>query len=173
MIISASRRTDIPAYYSDWFFERIRAGYVLVRNPMNTHQVSRIILSPDVCDGIVFWTKNPLPMLGRLSELSDYPYYFQFTLNAYGRDVEPNIPQKDSVLIPGFIKLSRLTGRERVVWRYDPILLNEKYTLGYHLKYFEKLAQRLHPYTEKCIVSIVDNYRSICRGMKALHAEEI
>ena len=115
MIISASRRTDIPAYYSDWFFERIRAGYVLVRNPMNTHQVSRIILSPDVCDGIVFWTKNPLPMLGRLSELSDYPYYFQFTLNAYGRDVEPNIPQKDSVLIPGFIRLSRLTGRERVV----------------------------------------------------------
>ena len=72
MIISASRRTDIPAFYSDWFFNRIKEGYVLVRNPMNIHQVSKIKLSPDVVDCIVFWTKNPKPMLDKLDELKDY-----------------------------------------------------------------------------------------------------
>ena len=86
MIISASRRTDIPAYYPDWFYNRIREGYVCVRNPMNFHQVSRISLSPDVVDGIVFWTKNPLPLMPRLEELRAYPFYFQFTLTPYGKD---------------------------------------------------------------------------------------
>lgn len=94
MIISASRRTDIPTYYSEWFFNRLREGYVLVRNPMNARQISRISLSPEAVDGIVFWTKNPVPMLSRLGELEPYPYYFQFTLTAYGRDVEPNLPGK-------------------------------------------------------------------------------
>ena len=89
MIISASRRTDIPTYYSDWLFNRLKEEYVLVRNPMNIHQIGRINLSPDVVDGIVFWTKNPVPMLNRLSELERYNYYFQFTLTAYDKDVEP------------------------------------------------------------------------------------
>lgn len=88
MIISASRRTDIPAYYADWFFNRIREKFVYVRNPMNPHQISEVPLSPEVVDGIVFWTKNPLPMLGRLDELRDYPYYFQFTLTPYSTDIE-------------------------------------------------------------------------------------
>ena len=120
MIISASRRTDIPTYYSEWFFNRLREGDVLVRNPMNARQISRISLSPEAVDGIVFWTKNPVPMLSRLGELEPYPYYFQFTLTAYGRDVEPNLPGKNGVLIPAFQELSRMAGRERVVWRYDP-----------------------------------------------------
>ena len=97
MIISASRRTDIPTYYSEWLFNRLKEEYVLVRNPMNIHQIGQISLSPDAVDGIVFWTKNPLPMLHRLSELDKYNYYFQFTLNAYDRDVEPNIPSKNNV----------------------------------------------------------------------------
>jgi len=92
MIISASRRTDIPSYYSDWFYNRIKGGFVLARNPMNYHQISRINLSPDVVDGIVFWTKNPIPMLDRLGELKNYMYYFQFTITPYGKAVEPNIP---------------------------------------------------------------------------------
>ena len=91
MIISASRRTDIPAFYSEWFFNRIKEGNVLVRNPMNIHQVSRIALTPDVVDCIVFWTKNPKPMINRLSELEKYCYYFQFTLNSYAKDIEPNV----------------------------------------------------------------------------------
>ena len=87
MIISASRRTDIPACYSEWLFSRLKEGYVLVRNPMNPRQVSRVSLSPDLVDGIVFWTKDPIPMIKRLGELEPYTYYFQFTLTPYGMDV--------------------------------------------------------------------------------------
>lgn len=76
MIISASRRTDIPTYYSEWFLNRIKEGHVCARNPMNIHQISRIDLSPNVVDGIVFWTKNPIPMIERVSELEKYVYYF-------------------------------------------------------------------------------------------------
>lgn len=169
MIISASRRTDIPTYYSDWFFWRIKEAYVLVRNPMNIHQVSKISLSHDVVDGIVFWTKNPIPMIDRLDEISQYPYYFQFTLNAYGKDVEPNVPSKNDLIIPAFQKLSQKIGKDRVVWRYDPIFLNEKYTMEYHCKYFESLASKLHLFTEKCTLSFVDYYRNTERNMKPLN----
>jgi hypothetical protein len=168
VIISASRRTDIPTYYSDWFFQRIKESYVLVRNPMNIHQVSKICLSPEVVDGIVFWTKNPIPMIERLDEISQYPYYFQFTLNAYGKDVEPNVPSKNEVIIPAFQKLSQKIGRNRVVWRYDPIFINEKYTLEYHCKYFESLASKLHMFTERCTISFIDYYRNTERNMKPL-----
>ena len=173
MIISASRRTDIPTYYSEWFFNRLREGYVLVRNPMNARQISRISLSPEAVDGIVFWTKNPVPMLSLLGELEPYPYYFQFTLTAYGRDVEPNLPGKNGVLIPAFQELSRMAGRERVVWRYDPIFLSDRYTVEYHCRYFRVLAAKLGEYTEKCTVSFLDFYRSTARNMRSLHIREM
>ena len=168
MIISASRRTDIPCFYSDWFFNRIKEGYVLVRNPMNTHQVSKIDLSPRVVDGIVFWTKNPLSMLNRLDELAMYDYYFQFTVNAYGKDVETNLPSKQETIIPVFQKLSSIIGKEKVVWRYDPIFLNEKYTVDYHCKYFEVLADKLGQYTEKCTISFLDMYNHTCNNTRLL-----
>lgn len=98
MILSVSRRTDIPAFYSDWFFNRLKEGFVLVRNPMNIHQVSKIILSPEVIDCIVFWSKNPLPMLSRLDELKDYMYYFQFTINAYDKGMEAGVPKKEGII---------------------------------------------------------------------------
>lgn len=173
MIISASRRTDIPSYYSDWLFNRLREEYVLVRNPMNIHQVSKINLSPDVVDGIVFWTKNPVPMLEQLSELEKYNYYFQFTLNDYGRDVEPNVPSKNDVIIPAFQQLSKEIGRERVIWRYDPILLNEKYTMEYHCKYFRIMASKLSEYTEKCTVSFLDLYKNTARNVKPLELQDM
>ena len=173
MIISASRRTDIPTYYSEWFFNRLREGDVLVRNPMNARQISRISLSPEAVDGIVFWTKNPVPMLSLLGELEPYPYYFQFTLTAYGRDVEPNLPGKNGVLIPAFQELSRMAGRERVVWRYDPIFLSDRYTVEYHCRYFRVLAAKLGEYTEKCTVSFLDFYRSTARNMRSLHIREM
>ena len=168
MIISASRRTDIPAFYSEWMINRIKEGYVLVRNPMNIHQIGRISLSPEVVDGIVFWTKNPVPMLDRLSELDQYTYYFQFTLTAYDRDVEPNIPSKNEVIIPGFQKLSKAIGRDRVIWRYDPILFNDRYTMEYLYKYFRVLASKLGDYTEKCTVSFLDLYRNTARNVSPL-----
>ena len=142
MIISASRRTDIPSFYSDWMFNRLKEGYVCVRNPMNIHQISQISLSPDVVDGIVFWTKNPTPMLERIHELD-------------GKDVEKNIPSKNDVIIPTFKKLSSIIGKERIVWRYDPILINEHYTIEYHKKYFKKLCESLSNYTEKCTVTFI------------------
>lgn len=168
MIISASRRTDIPSYYSDWFYNRIKDGYVMVRNPMNIHQVSKITLSPDVVDCIVFWTKNPAPMLDRLDELKDYNYYFQFTLNAYGKDVEQNVPSKGTEVMETFKRLSDKIGPERVVWRYDPILLNGNYTIDYHTTYFEKLASKLSGYTEKCTISFIDFYKNITSNVKSL-----
>lgn len=169
MIISASRRTDIPSYFSEWFYNRIKEGYVCVRNPMNIHQISKIDLSPDVVDGIVFWTKNPIPMIDRISELEKYTYYFQLTLNAYGKDVEPNVPSKSDFIIPAFQKLSSIIGKDRVVWRYDPIFINEHYTIEYHKKYFQALCSKLSKYTEKCTVSFVDLYRNTARNTKPLN----
>lgn len=169
MIISASRRTDIPTYYSEWFYNRLKERYVLVRNPMNPHQISKIDLSPNVVDAIVFWTKNPAPMMTRLSELEDYKYYFQFTLSAYGPDVETNLPSKNKMIIPTFRKLSKEIGKERVVWRYDPVFFNEQYTLEYHCKYFKVLASKLGEYTEKCTVSFLDLYRNTERNIKSLN----
>lgn len=161
MIISASRRTDIPSYYSECFFNRLKERYVLVRNPINIHQVSKIDLSPDVVDCIVFWTKNPSPMLDKLGNLNDYNYYFQFTLNSYGKDIEPNVPSKNDKLIDVFKKLSDRIGPERVVWRYDPILINKKYTIDYHIKYFGTIAKHLSNYTEKCTISFLDFFPKI------------
>lgn len=168
MIISASRRTDIPTYYSEWFMNRIHEGFVLVRNPMNIHQISRISLAPDVVDGIVFWTKNPVPMIDKLANLKDYTYYFQFTITPYGKDVEPNVPSKNDVIIPTFKRLSDQIGPERVVWRYDPIMLSAKYTMDYHAQAFEKMANQLHKYTKKVTISFIDYYRNTTNNVKGL-----
>jgi DNA repair photolyase len=169
MIISASRRTDIPSYYSDWFLNRIKEGFVLVRNPMNYHQISKINLAPEVVDGIVFWTKNPLPMLNRLDELKDYMYYFQFTLTSYEKDVEQNLPSKSESLIQTFKTLSSKIGADRVIWRYDPILMNDKYSFDYHVRYFEKLAEELHDFTRKVTISFIDeDYRGVKNNIKEL-----
>lgn len=171
MIISASRRTDLPAFYSEWLFNRFKEEYVLVRNPMNIHQVGKINLSPDVIDGIVFWTKNPMPMMGRLSELEKYTYYFQFTLTAYDCDVEPNIPSKNELIIPAFQDLSKAIGRDRVIWRYDPIFFNDRYTMEYHCKYFRVLSSKLSDYTEKCTVSFLDLYKNTERNVRPLNIQ--
>lgn len=172
MIISASRRTDIPARYSEWFCNRLKEGWVLVRNPMSPRRISKISLAPDVADGIVFWTKNPVPFLEKLDALRDYPFYFQFTLNAYGKDAEPNVPSKSGVLVPAFRELSRRIGKDRIVWRYDPIFFNEKYTPDYHAEYFERLAGLLAGFTETCTVSFLDYYRHIGRNLEALDVTE-
>ena len=169
MILSASRRTDIPNYYAKWFMGRIREGFCYVRNPMNPHQISRINLSPQVVDCIVFWTKNPAGIMKYLEELRDYTYYFHFTLTGYGRDIEPNLPDKRRELIPTFQELSKRIGKERVIWRYDPIFLNEKYTANYHLKAFGEIADKLAGYTERVVVSFVDMYAKIRRNA-AIHS---
>lgn len=173
MILSVSRRTDIPAFYAEWFFQRIREGFLYVRNPMNPRQVSRIDLSPEVVDCIIFWSKNPAPMLERLDELREYPFYFQFTLTGYGRDIEPGLPDKRKEVIGTFQKLSEKVGEERVVWRYDPILVNDRYTMEYHWKAFEEIAGCLKGYTEKVIISFVDFYAKTLRNTKDLYIKSL
>ncbi len=173
MILSVSRRTDIPNYYSDWFFNRIKEGYVYVRNPMNAHQVSKIDLSPEMVDCIVFWTKNPEPMLKRLNELDAYHYYFQFTLTGYGKDIECNVPHKKERMLPIFQELSNKIGAQRVIWRYDPIIFTKKYTPEYHRKAFEQIATALKGYTEKCVISFVDTYAKNKKNMNLLEAYEL
>lgn len=168
MILSVSRRTDIPNYYLDWFLQRLKEGFLYVRNPLNPRQISRITLSPEVVDCIVFWTKNPEPMLDRLEELQDYHYYVQFTLTGYGKDLEPGLPDKRETLIPVFQKLADRLGDDRVIWRYDPILFTDRYTPAYHLKAFEEIAGSLMGYARKVVISYVDWYAKMNRNMEGI-----
>lgn len=167
MILSASRRTDIPAFYGTWFLRRLRDGEVLVQNPMNAARLSRVSLRPDLIDCIVFWTKNPRPMLDGFAEVEamGYPFYVQFTLTPYEKYLEPGVPDKAEVQ-ETFRKLSGKIGRARVVWRYDPILLNEDWTASRHIRRFEEMAAELCGYAERCVFSFVDPYAKISRAFK-------
>lgn len=172
MIISASRRTDIPAFFSEWFFNRIKEGYLLVPNPFNAKMVSRISLHPELIDCIVFWTKNPAPMLGRLHELCHYKYYFQYTLNPYGHDIENNLPPLEQ-RIETFKQLSEKIGKEKIIWRYDPILTNEKYDTAFHRKAFAEIAARLNGYTETCMLGFIDHYPHIRTAARQFHIDPL
>ena len=172
MILSVSRRTVIPAFYSEWFFNRLREGYIDVRNPMNIHQVSRVKITPDVIDCIVFWTKNPKAILTRLDELNDYHYYFQFTLNPYDTRIESSVPRKNEI-ISSFKELSSKIGSNRVIWRYDPILLTDTIDVNYHIQYFEELAKRLAGFTKRCVISFVDLYKKTSTNTKHLNLREL
>lgn len=167
MILSVSRRTDIPNYYSEWFLNRIKEGYLYVRNPLNFHQVSKIDISPQVVDCIVFWTKNPEPMFHKLEQLKDYQYCFQFTLTGYGKDMEPNLPHKREQMIPIFQRLSTMIGSNKVIWRYDPIVITETYSEEYHLKAFHEIASKLNGYCNRVVISFVDLYAKTKKNMKA------
>lgn len=173
MILSVSRRTDIPAYYSDWFLNRIKEGYICVRNPMNVHQVSKIDINPEFVDCIVFWTKNASPMLDRLDALSDYKYYFQYTITGYGKDIEPNVPNKKNIILPNFKALSEKIGTDRMIWRYDPIMFSRKYTPEYHLKAFGQISETLQGYTKKCVISFVDKYAKNSKNIAKANAYEL
>jgi DNA repair photolyase len=172
MIISASRRTDIPALYSEWFMNRIRAGWCLVPNPMNMKQVSLVSLRPQEVDAIVFWSKNPAPMIPYLGELSamGFRYYFQFTLNDYPGELEPNIPSFDNRL-GTFLKLSELIGSIRVVWRYDPIIISNVTPFDFHRERFRSIAEELRGATNRVMVSIVDFYQKTDRRLAQLEGQ--
>lgn len=174
MIISASRRTDIPAFYSDWLVNRLREGYVLTRNPMNYGQVSKILLTPEVVDCIVLWTKDAKHIMDKLKDIDDlgYTYYFQFTLTPYGKDIEPYLRDKEKI-IDTFIELSERIGKAKLLWRYDPIILNQTLTKEYHLEQFEYLCSRLRDYTDICTISFVDIYSKLSKTVKNQVLREI
>ena len=171
MILSVSRRTDIPAFYSDWFFYRIKAGFVDVRNPMNIHRISRIDIRPSVVDCIVLWTKNPRAMIGRLDELSGYKYYFQFTVNPYDKHIEEEVPLKRSAF-DTFRELSDKIGPEKVIWRYDPIFLSDRMDVAYHIRYFEEIAKRLSGFSNRCVISFIDLYKRVQTNTSRLNIRE-
>jgi DNA repair photolyase len=172
LIVSASRRTDIPAFYSDWFMNRAEAGFCLVPNPQNTKQVSYIPLTPDETDVIVFWTKNPAPMLKHIETLEDagFRFYFQYTLNDYPKVLEPGVPPV-SDRIETFVKLSGMIGPERVIWRYDPIIVSNRTGYSFHRENFSALCERLASFTRRVVVSIVDLYAKTERRLRKLEDE--
>jgi hypothetical protein len=140
MIINTGQRTDIPAFYSEWFSNRLKAGFVLVRNPYNPHSVTRYRLSPDVVDLIGFCTKNPAPMFRYMDLLQPYGQYWFVTITPYGKEIEPHVPNKLEVL-DHFRHLSEIVGTDRIGWRYDPILISDTWPVERHIKAFEYMAK--------------------------------
>ncbi len=171
MIISASRRTDIPALYAEWFIRRIRAGYCLVPNPFNPRQVSTVSLRTEDVDVIVFWTRHPRPLFAYLDELDrrGYRYYFHYTLLGYPREIDPFTPPLE-VALKTFQELSRRVGAARVFWRYDPILLGSLCDVNFHYHNFVHIARALQGYTSRCVVSRCTMYRKTVRHMRELAA---
>lgn len=157
MIINVSSRTDIPSYYADWFYNRLKAGFVDVRNPYYPELVTRYSLRKEVTDGFVFCTKDPLPMLSRIDLLQAYKQYWMVTITPYGKDLEPNVRDKHQIM-ETFKQLSEIVGKKCMSWRYDPILITKKYSLEYHIHAFESMAKELAPYCDCCIISFLDLY---------------
>ena len=153
-------RTDIPAFYSKWLINRIREGYVLVRNPYYPNQVTKYNLSPEVVDCLAFCTKNPEPMLKYLDELDKYRQYWFVTITPYGKDIEPNVPNKQ-VVIENFKKLSKHIGANSIGWRYDPIFIGNGFDVKKHIDCFETMAKELKNYTHNCTISFLDLYEKV------------
>jgi len=163
MIINTGQRTDIPAFYAKWFANRLEEGLVCVRNPFDPAQVSRYRLDPSVVDAIGFCTKNPAPMFPYMDLLKDYGQYWFVTITPYGRDIEPNVPDKHR-LVEDFKKLSGIVGINSIGWRFDPILLSERYTAEYHLNAFGQIASALDGYTKTAVISFIDLYPKVRRN---------
>ena len=155
MIINTGQRTDIPAFYSEWFMNRIREGYVMVRNPFYPEQVTRYSLDPAVVDVLAFCTKDPSPMIPYLDEISPFRQFWFVTITPYGRDIEENVPPKERVM-DAFRRVSEKVGPKAMSWRYDPIFISEKYPIEFHIEAFEKMAAELEGYTEQAVVSFID-----------------
>lgn len=163
MIIQTGMRTDIPAFYSKWLINRIKEGYVLVRNPYNPSQVTRYSISPDVVDLIAFCTKNPAPMLPHMDVLKPYGQYWFVTITPYGKEIEPNVPNKE-IVMADFKKLSDIVGVDSMGWRYDPIFIDKKHPVEWHTSEFEKMAGMLSGYTRSCVISFIDIYKKVERN---------
>jgi|CZCA01.1.fsa_nt_gi hypothetical protein len=172
LIISASRRTDIPAFYSEWFMNRISAGFCLVPNPLRPTQVSRVSLVQDEVDAIVFWSRDPRPLIPYLGELDTmgYRHIFQFTINGYPGLLEPGSPKLETA-VAAFTRLADRIGPLRVVWRYDPIILSDITPPEYHVQRFAEIAEALEGSTMRVVVSLLDFYRKTKRRLRALEQD--
>ncbi len=174
MIISASRRTDIPAFHTGWFIRRLEDQYVLVPNPYNSADIRKIKLHPDVTDCIVFWTKNAGPMLERIDEIDrrGFQYCFQYTVTAFDQRVERGLPDRERRL-DTFIRTSEKVGKKSIDWRFDPIMIDSRFSISWYEEQFEQLCEQLHPYTERCIISFADSYAHLRPVLRAMEYDEI
>ena len=169
MILMVSGRCDIVAFHTKWFMNRYREGFVDVRNPFNPKLVSRINF--DNVDLIMFCTKNPIPIVPYLKEI-DKPILFHVTLTSYNKDIEPNVPDKKKV-IEAIKEISKIIGNDNVYVRYDPILINDKYTVDYHIKAFDRLCKLLNGYTKHIIISFIDIYKNVKNNSKYLNLKDM
>lgn len=162
MILSVSRRCDIPAFFGEWFVGRLKEGFVCVRNPYNRGYVSKLLLDPHTVDCVVFWTKNAAPFLQYLPQIDElgYRYYFQFTITPYDNRIEKNVGDKEDI-IQTFRTLSQRIGKERVIWRYDPILLSSNISINWHIEKFREMCEKLSGYTETVVISFLDEYKKL------------
>lgn len=166
MIISASRRTDIPAFYGDWFLKRFEDGIFYIKNPFNPKQIKIINIYSSNVDCIVFWTKNPKPFIKKLNQIK-YPYYFLYTITNYGKSLEPFVPEiKESLTT--FKELSSIIGPERIIWRYDPIIFTNKFNEDWHLKNFEFLCKSFQKLTNNCIIFFIYLYKKCNKNLKSI-----
>ncbi len=157
MILNTGNRTDIPAFYSKWFMNRVHEGFVMVRNPFAHNLVSRYVIDPKVVDVMVFCSKNPTPMLKYLDELKKYRMFWFVTITPYGKDIEERVPDKDKVM-DAFIEISKKVGPKAMSWRYDPVFISEKYSKEFHYKSFARMAEKLEGYTKQVVISYIDLY---------------
>lgn len=162
MIINTGTRTDIPAFFSEWFFNRVSEGFVCTRNPYN-NEIYKYPLDSKIIDCLCFCTKNPKPMLKNLDLIEDYNQFWFVTITPYGRDIERNVPRFKNV-VKTFKELSDCLGVNKVSWRYDPIFVTEKYSLDYHIDMFEEMASQLSGYTNDCTISFIDLYQKVLRN---------
>ncbi len=167
MIVSVSRRSDIPAFAGDWFMAQLRRGVVEVKNPFRPVQKMRISLKKQDVDAFVFWSRDPRPFLKHLPEIEHggYPYYFLITVTGYPRLLEPATPSVEEAVL-FFRELAARIGRRRAFWRYDPVLFTPSASLDYHAENFSRLAGLLAPYTSRVIVSFFDPYPKVKRRLR-------
>lgn len=168
MILNTGGRTDTVQYYTKWLLKRFEEGYVLSRNPLFPNKVTRYELTPDKVDCVVFCSKNYEPILENLTGITErFNTYFHYTITAYGKDIEPGVPSIEQSM-ETLKKLSAIVGKQRVAWRYDPVLLTEKYTIQTHLDTFERMAKELTPFVSRCIFSFVEMYKKLETNMPEL-----
>ena len=168
-ILNISGRTDIVAFYSEWLINRLNEGFIDVRNPFNPKMISRIMIE-DV-DLLFFCTKEPIPILDKLTDIKKKTY-FHITITSYKKDIEPNLPPKKDI-IDAIKKLSKIIGKENIIIRYDPIFINDKYNLKYHVKAFDKICELLEGYIDKILIHFIDNYKNVRNDYNILKYKEL
>jgi len=168
MILSIDFRTDIPAFYSEWLMNRFKEGYVYFRNPAYTKTIHKIILDRQHIEGIMWCSKDYLPILPELYKITDkFPSIFHYTITGYGKDIEPNVPNLEQSIYT-FKELSERYGKDKVIWRYDPIFFTKEWTYNRHIQNFQYINKQLCRHAGRVVLNFVSLYEKVKRHMPDL-----